>query len=131
MIEIANGRSNPSCTVTWMVPIVFLPVLGVVLYLLFGNKKLGRRQLKRISGLESAVALSTPDNAEQLAQLAGCSPDAALQANYLNRYAHAPVWADTSVTYFPSGEAKFEELKKQLSRCKRYILSNILLSSRG
>ena len=40
-------------------------------------------------------------------------------ANYMNQRGGYPIYQNTEVTYFPLGEDKFEEMKKQLKAAKK------------
>ena len=42
-----------------------------------------------------------------------------------------PVYRHTKTTYFPSGEAKFEEMKKQLLKAEKYIFLEYFIIGEG
>ena len=44
---------------------------------------------------------------------------------------HFPVYRHTKTTYFPSGEAKFEEMKKQLLKAEKYIFLEYFIIDEG
>ncbi len=126
-LTIVNSRSNPDFKVAWLVMIALTPFAGLSLYALFGNKQIGRRQAKRIDGVQAHLIELLPQNRK----LEALSPDAALQAHYLARYAYAPVWGNTAVTYFSLGEEKFAELLRQLEGAKKFIFIEYFIISPG
>ncbi|MBN1983072.1 MAG: cardiolipin synthase [Chitinivibrionales bacterium] len=51
LIQLPREQRSPSTTIAWVLAILFLPYLGVPLYLLFGGRKV-RRVLKRKKNLQ-------------------------------------------------------------------------------
>ena len=49
----------------------------------------------------------------------------------MNEYGGYPIYKNTSVKYFPLGEYKFEELKKQLEKAKRFIFLEYFIVEEG
>ncbi|MEG2687522.1 MAG: PLDc N-terminal domain-containing protein, partial [Christensenellaceae bacterium] len=49
-VYIINKRQNSSYKLAWIIPILFLPVLGILLYLFFSQRKLSKKL--RLRGLE-------------------------------------------------------------------------------
>lgn len=78
-VWILLERRQPSSTLAWILAVVFLPYIGLFLYLLFGRQRLGRRtRLKALKtlnvdmtlpGFESTVASSLTRTAESDARL--------------------------------------------------------------
>lgn len=131
VLDILDRRTNPSFKIAWLVPIMVLPVFGVVVYLLFGNKDLGRRQMKKIETVQGDLLSVSPDDSEICHQLHEECPDAAIQAKYLKDYALAPIWKNTATKYFESGEAKHAELLVQLQKAKKYIFVEYFILQQG
>ena len=131
VIAIVSRSMNPEFKVAWMLPIVFLPVFGVILYLLFGNRTISRRQMKKISGIGAELDKAAPDDSAVFDRLSAESSDAACQAEYLRSYADAPVWQNTSATFLKNGETKFESLLADLKSAKKYIFLEYFIIERG
>ena len=58
---IARPNRTPSSRVAWVAVIMFLPLLGVIAYLLLGETSIGRERIKRLREVESRMPL--PDDA--------------------------------------------------------------------
>ena len=65
-------------------------------------------------------------------QLKALEPGAASLAKYLyGRGGGFPVYQNTAMTYFPGGEAKFEELLRQLETAEEYIFVEYFIIDEG
>ena len=58
---ITRPNRTPSSRVAWVAVIMFLPLLGVIAYLLLGETSIGRERIKRLREIESRMPL--PDDA--------------------------------------------------------------------
>lgn len=64
-------------------------------------------------------------------RLQGEDPGAAGLACYLQRSGRFPVYDNTEVTYFPSGEEKFEQLLVELRQAKEFIFLEYFILDEG
>ena len=48
VIYIINEKSNPGYKIAWIVPILLFPILGGIIYILFGTNSLGRFKKKKM-----------------------------------------------------------------------------------
>ena len=121
LVIVLNTDDPPEFQLSWCVVIALLPLFGIVLYLIFrfdAGSRVHRRKLQK------SVAASLPylpDSSDLVQELAQEDPDTAALAQYLHRYAHAPLYAHTDIRYFPLGEDKFEELLRQMEQAKEFI----------
>ena len=132
VVYLLNIDMDNSVRITWLVVIAVLPVLGVPLFW-YTQADIGHNALKkRLMDLESQTRaqLPQPEGVEQALQ--ADSPGAASLARYLRgRGGGFPVYSDTAVTYFNGGEAKFEELLRQLETAKQYIFLEYFIIDEG
>ena len=130
-VIIINSRSDASAKVTWLIVIMVLPVFGALLYL-YTQSDAGHRALKRRA---ATIAQETrfdlrqkPDVAAQLEQ---AQPGAAALARYIGRCGCHPLWRNTRVTYFPSGEEKFAALLEALRNAREFIFLEYFIVDEG
>lgn len=131
VVHILNEKVDPSFQLVWVVPVLILPIFGALLYLFvqlqIGTKFIGARlrvlgeQTKPYLVQEKGVMQELRETDESMARL--CS--------YLNRVASAPVYQNTEITYFPLGEDKFEEMKKQLKKAEKFIFLEYFIVEEG
>ena len=130
-IYIINERDNPSFKLGWIIPILAFPVFGVLFYILT-KVDLGSRF---ITDKANRLVKETADYLKQDKQVKErlCSEDprAGSLAGYVSRWGGFPVYENTSVTYFPSGEKKFERLKEELRQAKEFIFLEYFIVEQG
>ena len=131
VIYIMNKPDNPSYKLVWMIPILLIPVFGTLFYLymeLQPSTMILRRRIKHLSQEGSPFAAQDPGVIEQLKEQ---SEGETSLAHYMYEYGQAPVYTNTSASYFPLGEDKFAELKRQLEQAKSFIFMEYFIIERG
>ena len=105
--------------VTWIIVVMALPILGGVLYLLFGDK----RPLKRIAAHVAEHALIAKaleaDNMPDLSQVQ--DRRRADSFEYIRQVSAYHTYENTQLKYYPTGELMFEEMLVELDRAKKFI----------
>ncbi len=130
-LYIISSDINPSYKIAWIVPIMAFPIFGVMLYLFFGRNGSVR---KLRSGMEENVRDEREwlsQNAQIAERLDKQDPDIAKQVKYLYDFGGYPVYDNTSIEYFPCGEAKFEALIKELEKAEKYIFLEYFIVQEG
>ena len=130
-IYIINGRENPSFKLGWIIPILGFPVFGTLFYILtkfdMGSRFITKRANRLVN--DSAVYLKQDKETEE--RLCREDPLVGNLAKYVSRWGGFPVYENTDVTYFPSGEKKFERLKEELRKAKDFIFLEYFIVERG
>ncbi len=122
---------DPSAKITWLIVLMLMPVFGGLL-LLYSRSDLGHRALKkRIQTLVEETEFKIPQNEAVLAQLRQENPGSAALATYLRQKGGFPVYGGCDVTYFPSGEAKFEALLRELEAAEDFIFLEYFIVDEG
>ena len=131
VIYIINSESNSAFKITWIILIMVAPVLGAAFYA-FVQMQPGTALLKRrLADLNKEVGQYMQQDKEVLEALRVSKPANANMATYLNNQISFPVYRNTEVTYFASGEEKFEEMKKQLRKAEHYIFLEYFIVEKG
>ena len=132
VIYLLNSKMDNSAKITWMVVISILPVVGVPLFF-YVKSNFGHNFLrKRLLELENELREQLPQNDAAVDALQQTEPGEASLTKYLYGPGGGfPVYQNTAVTYFPSGEAKFEELMRQLETAERYIFLEYFIIDEG
>lgn len=131
VLVLINSRMDPTSKVTWLVIIMIMPVFGSMLYI-YTQSDIGHRTLKkRTDTLVRNARDIIPQDPEVLRQLNQESPGAASLVAYLQRNACRPVFANSDVKYFPTGEEKFAELVKQLRKAEQFIFLEYFIIDEG
>ncbi len=127
---IVGNSSNPAYKIAWIIPILLFPVFGGLFYLMFGGNRLSRLTRKRMKWMEDKLSTTLkPDyKAETLRPL---GDDAVIQADYLERMAHCPVYGGTDTEYFPLGDLCFPRMLEELRKAERYIFLEFFIIHEG
>ena len=132
VIYLLNSKMDNSAKITWMVVVAIAPVVGIPMFF-YVKSNFGHNILrKRLLELEDQLRGWLPQSQKAVEQLKALEPGAASLAKYLyGRGGGFPVYQNTAMTYFPGGEAKFEELLRQLETAKKYIFLEYFIVDEG
>ncbi|MDE7361353.1 MAG: cardiolipin synthase [Oscillospiraceae bacterium] len=130
-LAIVNSDMNPSYKIAWMIVILSFPIFGVMTYIFFGNSHSGDRLRRRMNRFNAEERLLLPQNTELVRGLHDGSRTAEKQARYLYTFGGYPAYTNTAVTYFSSGEEKFETLLTELEKAERFIFLEYFIIQEG
>lgn len=118
MVVIISENRNPLKTISWVLVLLLLPLVGLVIYYFFGEdnrkqrlishkmyKKLNRKSLGR-QDLQDAV--HPPEEYKGLVHL-------------LNRLKGAPLYGGSRITFYSDGQEKFDALFEEIRKAQKYI----------
>lgn len=119
LVIIISENRNPVKSLAWITVLLLLPMVGIVLYLIFGRnmqnkRKLSRRNRRRLRRKE------TPPNPADFKAL-GFSPETVQQIKLANSLSGSHVYTGNAVKVFTCGTDKFEALKADLRAARSYI----------
>ena len=131
VVYLLNSTMDPTAKITWLIAIMLLPVFGVLLYV-YTQSDIGHRALKkRVSEIISNTKERIPQEEEVMKRLSEENKGVAMLAHYMQRSGAHPVYDKTSVTFFPLGENKFEEMLIQLEAAKHFIFMEYFIVDEG
>ncbi len=126
---------NPAYKIGWMLLFMFFPVYGGIFYILFGNRRLNRRLRDRLEQLnvvyQKGVEGGSYSDLLPMRALASYSNTLSRQAQYIVNITGYPVWSNTEVEYFPSGEAWVIDLLEELAKAKSFIFLEFFIVAEG
>ncbi len=128
---IMNTEINPSYKLAWIFLILSLPIFGCMFYLFFGNSSSCDRLRKKMNQYNEETKMLLPQNKEIMSELHDNNIIAEKQANYIFKYGGYPIYNNTKTVYFPTGEAKFERLVKELEKAGRFIFLEYFIIEEG
>ena len=131
ILYLFNNRMDSSAKLSWLMLIAVAPFAGAF-FLFYTRTNLGQRAIrsralelidstKRLLPQDPATARRARDADEGLDAL----------HTFLNRNGCFPVYGDSSVRYFPGGEAFLEVLLEALERAERYIYMEFFIIEEG
>lgn len=128
---VRDDGNNPAYKIAWIIPIMALPILGGLLYLIFGKSHVTKREQVRMQSIFTRYDEAMSAAPHAAAELEAIDRNAALQSQYLERQAGAPVFGGTQVQYLPLGEDMLEAMLTELSQAKRFIFMEYFIIQPG
>ena len=129
-LRIINNKSNPAFKIAWLIPILLFPVLGGLVYLVFGSDRTGKYIRNKMGRIEKEMQDGI-SKANERSGIEKMPPDVVNQSHYISNSAHCPPYKNTTVEYLPMGEVKFERMVQELKKAKRYIFIEYFIIQKG
>lgn len=130
-VYVINTNTNPSFKIAWLVIILSVPLVGGVMYLIFGNKKVPK-------GLQSSAVKVTAEtiplfqqDPKVIDEIANDSYGVKKEVCYIWNNAFYPVYKRNETTYFPDGESSFEQMLIELKKAQRFIFLEYFIITPG
>ncbi|SCH01906.1 Cardiolipin synthase [uncultured Ruminococcus sp.] len=132
VIYLVSKPGNPMYKIAWLIPILLVPVLGGLFYLMFGNRNISRkiRRYMEIIYLKAREVIENQPKqvSEELKKL---DPIAYKQSYYITQKAFAPVFQNTYTKLLTPGEVKWEYMLEELKKAQHYIFLEYFIIEKG
>nr|WP_303941947.1 cardiolipin synthase [Streptococcus infantis] len=120
VIAIVNRSMTPESKVTWLI-VTFVPVFGPLLYIMFGERRLSKKELKQLQELNS-IAFHENNGRQLHLQLQETDKSAYGIINaLLHMDNNAEVYDQTDSQFFASGEEMWQQMLEDLKRAEKFI----------
>lgn len=130
VIYLINRNDRPSTKLNWIILMLLVPIVGVPMYLLYGEGRPTRKMKKKLNAAEKENDVAFQNSFGGMEQ-----KEAQTRADTINRFVYRyggyPVAYDGDVTYFDSGEKTFERMKTELKKAEKFILLEYFIISHG
>lgn len=130
-IYIAARPDNPTYRLTWIMLILVSPVLGCLMYFVFGAKKVPKALRVRDSELAKTMNQYIDKEAAILKELEKENPSALKQSSYISNASQFPIYKHTQTRFFSIGEEQFEEMVIQLQNARSFIFMEFFIIDYG
>ncbi len=131
VLHIVREDTNPSHKIPWIIINLAVPILGGLSYLMFGKVRFSPDERRRLKGIEFRYAQAYLTGSENMDKFKHEHPDMSPQVEYIRNFATAPVYRNTSVDYYPSGEAMFPKMLDALRKAQKYIFMEYFIIHSG
>jgi len=118
VVVVISENRNPLKTISWVLILLLLPLVGLIIYYFFGEdnrkkrlmsrrmqKKLNRKSLDRLDMINT---LNPPTDYKELVSL-------------LNNLGDSPLYEGNRITFYSDGKSKFEALFKEIKKAQKHI----------
>ena len=114
----------------WIMLILIAPFLGIILYIMLGNKILPRKVISKIKEIENdAKKLSS--EVKDIDDIKDIDILAYGQASYLMKTSNLPLYKNKETSYYETGESFYKALVDELKKAKKYIFLEYFIIEEG
>ncbi len=129
VLKIINSEENPDYKIPWLLVTILIPVAGFMLYFMFYNRKLTRKQVKRIKKIHEQQIHT--DDSEALATIEKEDKKAYLQAKLLCKLSDTHIYRNTRAEYYPFGEDMNRAMLEDLRKAEKFIFLEYFIIEEG
>ena len=120
VIYIANAKGRVEFKMSWVLLLLFSPIVGIAIYIIF-HTSLGNKEIKkRLEYIEEKTLEFSPSQ-EETNQVINQYPEAKNICTYLRNRGLAAPYTNTYVKYFKCGEEFFPDFCQTLRSAKKFI----------
>lgn len=128
MLGIIPGNRRPTTAMAWLLCIFFLPYIGLILFLMFGNFRLSRRRRETQDAVNRRVVEGTKDIADLVPAYEG--PAWVKSAIELNRNLGSfPALGGNSVRLIPGYQESLDAMADEVSKAVSYVNAEFYIMS--
>ena len=119
VIVVISENRNPLKTISWVLVLLLLPLVGLIFYYFFGEdhrkkRLISRKMHKKLN--KKAVRKET-----QQETVLNPHPEYEPLINLLNRVKNSPLYDGNKITFYSNGVDKFEALFEEIEKAKQHI----------
>lgn len=119
---------NPAYKIAWILTVCLFPILGVTMYVFFGNKRPSRPLKRKIEPMEKLHRSDLVQKDELKEITSGRLLDT---VRYVSNHGPYPAWNDTKNRYYPLADYAFPELLEDLKKAEHFIFMEYFIISDG
>lgn len=120
-IVIILERRDPAKTLAWLLVLIFLPLVGFVLYLIFGRQVVKRRIIKKKRVLNTSLYPILDSFASQHAEILHVPNSKKRLINLILNNADFPITFNNSIQVLTDGEEIFAAFLQAISTAREHI----------
>jgi len=128
---IYKRNTNPAVKLAFVVPILLFPLLGGILYILWGQLFLPHKIKKNLDKTQKCIESAFDIQNGIVEKIWDEDPDIATQCKYIQKYAPALVWGNTSTKYYSNGKDYWADLLEALNSAEKYIFIEYFIIGLG
>ncbi|POH61006.1 cardiolipin synthase [Arthrobacter glacialis] len=128
VLGVIPGNRRPTTAMAWLLCIFFLPYIGLILFLMFGNFRLSRRRRETQDAVNLRILEGTADIAAQVPEYEG--PAWVKSVMELNRnLGYFPVLGGNSVELIEGYQESLDAMADEVSRATDYVNAEFYIMS--
>jgi len=130
VLVLVKRDKTAAYKIAWIIVVMAFPIVGGVIYLLFGNSRPTRRVAAHVQEHALIAKVLDSDKIPPYQQQIGCERMAGIM-HYIQKASSYHPYENTEATYYPMGELMFEDMLKELAKAKRFIFLEFFIISKS
>lgn len=131
MLRVINSDMTVEGKMPWIILFLWLPIIGIVLYVVFVRPRPISKLRQYCSQLRQEISPYLRINDCQEIEFKNGLGDYYGQFKYIHNSTGYRVYGNTDTKFLPTGRVFFEELKHELNKAKRYIFMEYFIIEQG
>lgn len=122
----------PEYKMSWILLILVVPIFGCSMYLIFGNKKKGiaqEKRMKKYHELRTSHMIDVFPKALDPEKV--LSPDHAKLSRYVSTLTDSKIFENTTTQYYPLGDLCFPHMVEELEKAEKFIMMEYFIYAKG
>ena len=129
--RIVNKPENPEFKIPWIVGMLLFPFFSSVLFIIFGNHGLSRRDRLIVGATKNAYRYQFSYTEEQQQEYNEKLGNACGTFNYIHKTTKLGFHTNNKVTYYPTGEEFFPAFVEGLKQAQKFIFMEFFIITDG
>lgn len=131
VIYLLSRHDSALYKLSWILFIMFMPVLGICVYVLWGNSKIRKMKQIQIKEIENKTNYLLDGTYEIDKRVKNKNKLVYNMLQYVQNITSYPVCSNVSSKYYDLGEKLFEDLKEDIKNAKKYIFLEFYIIDKG
>ncbi len=122
-----NRAEEPTFKMTWVILIAIIPIFGALFYLYMRARGVSSNIKEDYDRVRDANDQYLVQNEDIMKSVSLMDKREGSFMKYLSKYGGSPVYSDTAVQYYSSGEKMYEDMKRELLRAEKFIFMEFFI----
>lgn len=131
VLYIIYNHDSADYKISWIIFIMFIPVVGILAYILWGRSKMRIKKELEIRKVRVYSENLLQDSKSILQEIKENDKYKYNQVQYMTKISGYPIYKNNGFEYFDVGEKFFDSLKKDLIKAEKYILMEFFILEKG
>lgn len=128
VIGIIGSNENPDYKIPWLLFVIVLPIVGLMLYFIFHQRKLPKKIVKRMNKIKDLLNFNDESNFDGLTKE---NKLISTQAKELCKIANTHLYKNTKLSYYKIGEEMYEAILCELEKATQFIFLEYFIIEEG
>lgn len=131
VLAIVKSERHLDKKIPWIILIILFPFFGGLLYVFVGANLYSTPMLKKINGNRKNAKKYLIQDSKVIEDVASKDLDVYGQVEYISNYVGYPIYNNTEIKYFPSGEETYTVMLEELKKAKKFIFIEYFIIGEG